>query len=105
VCHNVLREFVRAQVRYSQLGEQETRADAAPNPEMQAIRGEIRTFVATAVARLGKRDREVLTIPLCEDRPHDVCRRLGLKNDHLRVVLHRAKAHLRAELENYRLSA
>ena len=100
VCQNVLREFVRAQLRYSPAGEQDTRPDAAPNPEAQAIGRQIRTVVAKAVERLGERDRQVLAIPLCEDRPHEGCRRLGLKHDHLRVVLHRAKAHLRAELEN-----
>jgi RNA polymerase sigma-70 factor, ECF subfamily len=99
VCQNVLREAVRAQVRYSQIGEQETRPDAAPSPEAQAIGRQIETVLARAVARLGTRDREVLSIPLAENRPRDVCRRLGLKDDHLRVVLHRAKAHLRAELQ------
>jgi RNA polymerase sigma factor (sigma-70 family) len=100
VCQNVLREFVRAQFRYSQIGEQEARPDAAPSPEAQAIGRQIETFVAGALARLGERDRQVLAIPLSADRPHDVCRRLGLRHDHLRVVLHRAKAHLRAELQN-----
>jgi RNA polymerase sigma-70 factor (ECF subfamily) len=105
VCHNVLRESVRAQSRYSQIAEHETQPDGAPNPEAQAIGRQIQTRVTSAVARLAERDREVLAIPLAEDRPHDVCRRLGLKHDHLRVVLHRAKAHLRAELQNLRLSA
>src|SRR5436305_343491 len=35
VCQNVLREFVRAQVRYSQMPEQEIRPDASPDPEAQ----------------------------------------------------------------------
>jgi RNA polymerase sigma-70 factor (ECF subfamily) len=100
VCQNVLREFVRAQLRYCPAGEQDTRPDASPSPEAQAIGRQIESVVAGAVARLGERDRQVLAIPLAEHQPHDVCRRLGLKHDHLRVVLHRAKAHLRAELED-----
>src|ERR1051325_947442 len=70
VCQNVLREFVRAQLRYSQIGEHDVRPDTAPNPEMQAIRRQMQSVVARAVAQLGARDREVLTIPLSEDRPH-----------------------------------
>jgi RNA polymerase sigma factor (sigma-70 family) len=105
VCQNVLREFVRAQLRYSWIGEQETRPDATANPEDQAIEREMQGIVARAVARLGERDREVLSIPLSEDRSHEVCRRLGLKRDHLRVVLHRAKAHLRTELRKCRVGA
>jgi len=105
VCQNVLREFVRAQLRYSQIAEYETRPDAAPTPEAQAIDRQMQTYVARAVSRLGKRDREVLAIPLSEDRPKEVCHRLGLKHDHLRVVLHRAKAHLRAELANCSFAA
>ena len=104
VCQNVLRESVRAQLRYTSIGEQEARPDVASNPEAQAIGRQIQRVVASAVARLGERDRQVLAIPLSEDRPHDVCRRLGLKHDHLRVVLHRAKAHLRAELSDSRVS-
>src|SRR5690348_6024614 len=88
VCQNVTREFLRAQVRYSPFGEQDWRADAAPNPETQAIGREMRSALATAVNHLPERDRQVLAIPLAEDRPQDVCRRLGLKHDHLRVVLH-----------------
>jgi RNA polymerase sigma-70 factor, ECF subfamily len=98
VCQNVLREFVRAQVRYSPMSEQEVRADAAPDPEALAMCRQFQTTVSSALGRLAERDRQVLAIPLQEDRPHDVCRRLGLQHDHLRVVLHRAKAHLRAEM-------
>jgi RNA polymerase sigma-70 factor, ECF subfamily len=98
VCQNVLREFVRAQFRYSGMGEEETRPDASPDPETLAMRRQFQTTVSSALGHLAERDRLVLAIPLDEDRPHDVCRRLGLKHDHLRVVLHRAKARLRAEV-------
>src|SRR5437868_12670137 len=98
VCQNVLREFVRAQVRYSPMGEQEPRADAAPDPEALAMERQIQTSVSSALEQLADRDRQVLAIPLDQDRPQDVCRRLGLRHDHLRVVLHRAKARLRAAM-------
>jgi RNA polymerase sigma-70 factor, ECF subfamily len=99
VCQNVMREFVRAQFRYTDMSEQEgRRPDAAPNPEALAIHRQLQAAVSNALEQLAERDRQVLAIALDEMGPHDVCRRLGLKHDHLRVVLHRAKAHLRAEI-------
>ena len=104
VCQNVLREFVRAQLRFSPMCEPETRPDAAPDPEALAMGRQFVTAVSSALEQLPERDRQVLAIPLEEDRPREVCRRLGLKHDHLRVVLHRAKAHLRAEMSKARHS-
>jgi RNA polymerase sigma-70 factor (ECF subfamily) len=103
VCQNVLREFVRAQLRFSPIGEREIWPDTAPDPEAQAMGGQYRKALSSALDQLAERDRQVLAIPLEEDRPHEVCRRLGLKHDHLRVVLHRAKAHLRAEMVKSRV--
>ena len=99
VCSNVLREFVRAQFPYSQIGEHPAPADAAPDPESQAIARELRDSVSSALAQLAERDRHVLAITLLEERSHhDAGRRLGLKESHVRVVLHRAKARLRNQL-------
>jgi RNA polymerase sigma-70 factor (ECF subfamily) len=99
VCNNVLREFVRAQGRYSGAAASEVQPDAAPNPEAQAIAGELRASLTGALAQLAERDRQVLAMTLLEERPRaDISRRLGLKQEHVRVVLHRAKAHLRHHL-------
>ena len=99
VCNNVLREFVRAQLRYSAMEEPAARPDAAPDPEAQAMARQMRTALSNALDQLAERDRQVLSMTLLEEQPHaDISRRLGLKENHVRVVLHRAKAHLRDHL-------
>ena len=99
VCHNVLREFVRAQVRYIGIEEPGARPDASPSPESLAIEAEMSASLSEALAQLAERDRLVLSMTLLEERPRaDISRRLGLKQGHVRVLLHRAKAHLRHHL-------
>jgi RNA polymerase sigma-70 factor, ECF subfamily len=98
VCHNVMREYVRAQVRYTGIDEPATQADAAADPEAQAIAGQRRASLGEALARLAAREREVLAMTLQDCQPADISRRLGLTQGNVRVVLHRAKAHLRDHL-------
>lgn len=95
VCNNVLREYVRAQVRYTGMEEPAAHADAAADPEAQAIAGERRASLSEAVAQLAERERQVLAMTLADAQPADISRRLGLSQGNVRVVLHRAKARLR----------
>jgi RNA polymerase sigma-70 factor (ECF subfamily) len=90
-----MREFVRAQVRYTGIEEPEVHPDAAADPEARAIAGQQLAFLTEALAQLAGREREVLAMTL-EDWPAaEISRRLGLSQGNVRVVLHRAKAHLR----------
>ena len=99
VCNNVLREYVRAQVRYTGIGESVAHAGAAADPEAQAINGERRASLTGAMAQLAERERQVLAMTLADAQPADISRRLGLSPGNVRVVLHRAKAHLRDYLQ------
>src|SRR5690349_20837779 len=64
VCNNVLREFVRAQVRFCAIEEPGANPDASPDPEEQAISGEGRALLKDALMQLAERDRQVLTMTL-----------------------------------------
>ena len=71
-------------------------------PEKAALAGEIRAEIATALAGLPARQREVVTlrdiVGLSSD---EACNVLGVSPPNQRVLLHRARARLRSALEDY----
>jgi RNA polymerase sigma-70 factor, ECF subfamily len=73
-----------------------------PSPEPAALAGEIRTVVSAALARLPERQRVVITLRDVEGYGSDeVCSILEITAANQRVLLHRARAFVRAELEAY----
>jgi len=78
------------------------RADPAPWPEQHALAVEARACLADAIAKLPARQRAVLVLRDVEG--HDaaeVCSILDLTAANQRVLLHRARAFVRAELATY----
>ena len=72
-------------------------ADAAPAPDQRLAAVEDRGRLARCVARLAEVQRAVVTLRMLDDLPgEDVARELGIKPGHVAVLLHRAKADLRA---------
>jgi RNA polymerase sigma-70 factor (ECF subfamily) len=73
-----------------------------PTPERSAVGSEIRARVAEALARLPERQRLVVTLRDVHGMDSDeVCTVLGVSPANQRVLLHRGRAHVRAELEDY----
>ena len=73
-----------------------------PDPEQQALAGEIRARLAVALAALPERQRVVITLRDVEGYGSDeVCEMLEITAANQRVLLHRARAFVRAELESY----
>ncbi|HEY7483281.1 MAG TPA: sigma-70 family RNA polymerase sigma factor [Streptosporangiaceae bacterium] len=73
-----------------------------PSPEQQALAGEVRRNVAAALAKLPRRQRIVITLRDVEGYSSDeVCSILEISAANQRVLLHRARAFVRAELEAY----
>lgn len=71
-------------------------------PEDAAERAELARCLAAAVAALPDRHRTVLTLRDVEGYAADeVCELLDLSAGNQRVILHRARAAVRAELERY----
>ena len=72
-------------------------ADHAPAADERLADAEDRGRLARCVARLAEVQRAVVTLRMLDDRPgDDVARELGLQPGHVAVLLHRAKADLRA---------
>jgi RNA polymerase sigma-70 factor (ECF subfamily) len=73
-----------------------------PSPEPAALAGEIRAVVSAALARLPQRQRVVIVLRDVEGYEADeVCSMLEITAGNQRVLLHRARAFVRAELEAY----
>jgi RNA polymerase sigma-70 factor (ECF subfamily) len=73
-----------------------------PAPEKATLDGEARTVAAAALARLPDRQRVVITLRDVEGYGSDeVCGILAISAANQRVLLHRARAAVRAELEHY----
>jgi RNA polymerase sigma-70 factor (ECF subfamily) len=76
-------------------------ADGTPMPDERLAAVEERGRIARCVARLAEVQRAVVPLRMLDDRPgEDVARELGIKPGHVAVLLHRAKADLRACLAN-----
>jgi RNA polymerase sigma-70 factor (ECF subfamily) len=71
-------------------------------PESLTLSLEIGECLARAVDRLPPRQRSILTLRDIEGWPAgEVCALLGISPENARVLLHRARAHVRRELEVY----
>jgi len=73
-----------------------------PTPEDATLAGEARAVVAAAVADLPERQRVVLTLRDVQGyAAEEVCSILDITPTYQRVLLHRARAAVRARLEDY----
>jgi RNA polymerase sigma-70 factor (ECF subfamily) len=71
-------------------------------PEERLLGEETRRLVGAAIARLPARQQQVIALRDIEGWDADeVCETLGLSAANQRVLLHRARAAVRAELEDY----
>ena len=73
-----------------------------PDPEDAALAGELRRCAGAALAELPERQRIVLALRDIEGYDTaEVCSILDITAANQRVLLHRARAHVRRRLENY----
>lgn len=104
VCNNVLREFFRSNTRYDQLdGSFIDPPDHRADLDTGLVSAEAKKHVQRVLDRLPERDREVLREVFLEDEIGDreeLCRRLGVDREYLRVLLHRAKKNFKSLYQN-----
>jgi RNA polymerase sigma-70 factor, ECF subfamily len=100
VCNNVMREFFRSNSRHDQLdGSFIDPPDRRADLDSALVSAEAKKHVQRVLDQLSERDREVLREVFLEDEVGDrdqLCRRLGIERDYLRVLLHRAKKNFKS---------
>lgn len=93
ICNNVLLEFLRKEGKHppSPEGTAEPTDDRI-DLDRSLITEQRKRAVAEVLDGLASKDRELLRLVFFEeaDRP-DVCRKMGVDSEYLRVLLHRAK--------------
>lgn len=76
--------------------------DLVPSPEQRTLDAELQARLEDALAGLPERQRAVITLRDVQGRPaEEVCAILEISPANQRVLLHRARAHVRARLEVY----
>jgi RNA polymerase sigma-70 factor, ECF subfamily len=71
-------------------------------PDERLLAGEVRECIRAAVAELPARQQAVIALRDIEGwSPEEVCDLLDLSEGNQRVLLHRARSHVRTELERY----
>ena len=102
VANNVLFETYRAQARHAPAADDdvEEAEESTASMEVRMVQNEQSSAIHQALSRLPQRERDLLNGLFIEEHDKDeLCRRLNVNRTYLRVLLHRAKLHFRAVLE------
>jgi RNA polymerase sigma-70 factor, ECF subfamily len=93
VCNNVMLEFLNKESRHPSAPKNASEpADSRVDMDASLITDERKQIVAEVLDGLGSKDREILRLVFFEETERDeVCRKLGVRSEYLRVLLHRAK--------------
>lgn len=101
VCLNVTRELLRAERRNRTEEEDPLRepVDRAPGIEEVVANHEVRRLVEGVLDKLSAKDRGILRMLFLEDMDKDeVCSRMCVSREYLRVLIFRARQRFRAAL-------
>jgi RNA polymerase sigma-70 factor, ECF subfamily len=107
VCNNVLLEHYRSQRRTEFLEDEDegpaaTLAAKGPDAFALLLTKETEKTVRDILDKLSERDRSLLRDVILEEQDKDeVCQRLGVDREYLRVLLHRAKQSFKSFLINH----
>lgn len=100
VCQNLLNEMYRSKSRNECGGTEEVEVpDGGASAEEALVSEEQKRQVRRVLADLPGKDRDLLQMVFYEEADKDhICRLFHVDREHLRVLIHRAKARLRKEL-------
>lgn len=101
VCSNVVLEVFRNEGRSAPMPEIVPDVpDESPSPESALYSRQQKLHVRKILETLPNKDRELLRQLFLEERDKDeICRSFKVDREYLRVLLHRAKARLRAAMD------
>ena len=100
VCNNVLFEQYRASGKNDSLDDEGAPEPASPDASQLDIvsQRQVARKVREILLKLSERDRALLHAIFLEESDRDeVCRKLGVDREYLRVLLHRAKQEFKVE--------
>ena len=100
VCNNVMMEHFRASNRHQQMPEDAPEVvDEEADPTRNLVSEERKRMVGQILDLLPAKDRELLCMTYLEERDKDfVCKKMNVKPEYYRVLIHRAKARFRDAL-------
>lgn len=103
VCNNVVRESYREQYRSVALEDLEAEPVADfPNPYALALAEETRQQVRQILSQLETQEKGILQAMFLDEHDKDeICRKLGVTRNYLRVLLWRAKKRFAMEERNF----
>ncbi len=97
VCNNVMMEQVRADSRHESSENEREPADESIDLNAPIVNQQRMKQVETILDELPDKDRNLLRLFFLEDRDRgELCRRFGVSEEYLRVLLHRAKSRFRS---------
>ena len=98
VCNRVLLEFIHEESRHPLIDENRPEhADATIDLDAALISEQRRRMVAAVLDELSPKDREILRYVFFEEAGRaEICDRMGVDADYLRVLLYRAKSRFAA---------
>ena len=101
VCNNVLLEHRRSSLRHPPLPEEAVDIpDRVIDLDGTLISAETKESVRKVLTELPQNDQEIIRAVLLEEGSKDqICRRLSVDRDYLRVLLHRAKKNFKSRYE------
>jgi RNA polymerase sigma factor (sigma-70 family) len=97
VCSNVMMELLRGEMRHAGSASEFEPADDRVDLEAQLVNQQRRQQVDRILQELPKKDRELLRMLFLEEcDKSEICKRFKVREDYLRVLLHRAKLRFRS---------
>lgn len=101
VCNNVMLEQIRQDSRHLPMNESAPDpADERVNPDATIEQVEMRRMIEGILGALPAKDCAILRMIFINEVPkEEVCQKLSVDPDYLRVLLHRAKSKFRSEFE------
>jgi len=97
VCNNVMMELVRGEVRHDSSAYEFEPADDRVDLEAPLVTEQRRRQVERLLEQLPEKDRELLRMYFLEERDRgEICKRFKVREQSLRVLLHRAKLRFRS---------
>jgi RNA polymerase sigma-70 factor, ECF subfamily len=102
VCNNVTLEHYRSSRRHDQADEDDVHEipDKTIDLDGQLISDEAQKGVRQVLSKMSQKDRDVIRAVLLDEGDKDqICRKMGVDRDYLRVLVHRAKQNFKSSYE------